>query len=187
MNKKAIYIGGGLLVLGLLSFVVVKAIKGKKPTPPPPNKDDESPTDKKNSVKKQAQVIVGFLESLGIGEAGKKKAEEIARQNENPSVVVTQQGNQVVVDTKPTTTTSTTTPTSTPHQIRVVTTKKGTRLREEASSTSKILKTYDAGVTLQVINDTSKSDGTWYKVAKGTSEVGWVRSDVVSAVTMKNN
>jgi hypothetical protein len=182
MNKKAIYIGGGLLVLGLLSFFVVKAIKGKKPNTTPSNTDEETPAEKKNSIKKQAQIVVGLLENLGIGDIGKKKAEEIDKKKESTSVIVTQQGNQVVIDTKPTTTT----PPPTTKQIRVVTTKSGTRLRESASTSSKILKTYDSGVVLQVINDVSKSDGTWLKVAKGSSEVGWVRSDVVSAITMRN-
>ena len=178
MNKKALYIGGGLLVLGLLSFFVVKAIKGKKPTTTPTNDDDkQTNTDNKNSIKKQAQVIIGAIENLGLGDIGKKKAEELDK--DKTSVVVTQQGNQVIVDTKPTTNATTS-------QIRVVTTKSGTRLRESASTSAKILKTYDSGVTLQVINDTTKGDGTWYKVAKGTSEVGWVRSDVVSGITMKN-
>jgi uncharacterized protein YgiM (DUF1202 family) len=76
--------------------------------------------------------------------------------------------------------------TTPPTQIQVVTTKSGTRLRDSASTTANILKTYEAGVTLKVIDDTKKSDGTWYKVAKGPSVVGWVRSDVVSAISMMN-
>jgi len=188
MNKKVIYIGGGLLVLGLLSFFVVRAInKGNKSNPTPtPSNDDETPKERKNSIKKQAQIIIGTIENLGLGDEGKKKAEEIDKNKNTPSVVVTQQGNQVIVDTKPTTTTTTTTTPTPPTQIKVVTTKSGTRLRDSASTTANILKTYEAGVTLQVINDTKKSDGTWYKVAKGPSVVGWVRSDVVSAISMMN-
>jgi uncharacterized protein YgiM (DUF1202 family) len=59
-----------------------------------------------------------------------------------------------------------------------VTTRSGTRLRSEANTNSAIIKTYNAGVKLLVIDDTMQSDGQWFKVKDG-GNTGWMRSDVV--------
>jgi uncharacterized protein YgiM (DUF1202 family) len=60
-----------------------------------------------------------------------------------------------------------------------VTTRSGTNLRASSSTTSTILKTYNAGVTLYVIGDKKESDGQWFQVVDDKSNQGWVRSDVV--------
>jgi hypothetical protein len=68
-----------------------------------------------------------------------------------------------------------------------VITKSGARLRKEPNTNSSIIKTYDSGVSLVVVGESSQSDGTWYNVqeksAISSADVkrqGWMRSDVVS-------
>lgn len=60
-----------------------------------------------------------------------------------------------------------------------VTTRSGTRLRSNSSTNSSIVYTYPAGVKLLVKDDTTESDGQWFKVFDSKGRVGWVRSDVV--------
>jgi uncharacterized protein YgiM (DUF1202 family) len=60
-----------------------------------------------------------------------------------------------------------------------ITTRSGTRLRSESNTNSAILKTYNAGVKLLVIDNTTKSDGQWFKVKDSSGNTGWMRSDVV--------
>ena len=64
-----------------------------------------------------------------------------------------------------------------------VTTLSGTRLRSQSNTNSTIIKTYNAGVKLLVIDDIMESDGQWFKVKDGSINTGWVRSDVVDFKT----
>ena len=68
----------------------------------------------------------------------------------------------------------------------IVATKNGSRLRKEPNVKSEIIKTYDSGVTLEVVGQSSQSDGIWYNVqeksainAADIKRQGWMRSDVV--------
>jgi hypothetical protein len=67
-----------------------------------------------------------------------------------------------------------------------VITRSGSRLRKEPNTNSTIIKTYDKGVTLAIVDESEKSDGLWYKVqeksgvnATDVKREGWMRSDVV--------
>lgn len=60
-----------------------------------------------------------------------------------------------------------------------VTTRSGTRLRSDSNTNSAILKTYNSGTKLLVVNDKTESDGQWFKVTDSSGNAGWVRSDVV--------
>jgi uncharacterized protein YgiM (DUF1202 family) len=64
-----------------------------------------------------------------------------------------------------------------------VTTRSGTRLRSQSNTNSTIIKTYNAGVKLLVIDDITQSDGQWFKVKDGSGNTGWMRSDVVDYKT----
>ena len=75
--------------------------------------------------------------------------------------------------------------------ILIVSTKSGSRLRIEPTTNSQIIKTYDAGVSLVVVGQSSESDGIWYNVQEKSSissadvkRQGWMRSDVVNVVGM---
>jgi hypothetical protein len=67
-------------------------------------------------------------------------------------------------------------PTTTYASPASVTTKSGTRLREKPSTDSKILKTYKLGEVLDIDDEVTQADGSWYHVKQG----GWVRHDVVT-------
>jgi hypothetical protein len=67
-----------------------------------------------------------------------------------------------------------------------VITRSGSRLRKEPNTNSSIIKTYDKGVLLAIAEQSSESDGIWYKVkeksgvnATDVKREGWMRSDVV--------
>jgi hypothetical protein len=69
----------------------------------------------------------------------------------------------------------------------MVKTKNGARLRKEPNTNSEIIKTYDVGVTLVVVGESTQSDGVWYNVQEKSSissadvkRQGWMRSDVVN-------
>ena len=66
-------------------------------------------------------------------------------------------------------------------------TKSGSRLRKEPNTTSDIIKTYEKGISLEIVDTSSESDGLWYKVQEKSSinssdvkREGWMRSDVVT-------
>jgi hypothetical protein len=67
-----------------------------------------------------------------------------------------------------------------------VTTRSGTRLRSDSNTNSSILKTYNIGVKLLVIDDVMQSDGQWFKVTDNSGNAGWVRSDVVDYTISKD-
>ena len=76
------------------------------------------------------------------------------------------------------------------HTQFLVKTRSGSRLRSEPSTSSTIIKTYDAGVIMAVINPTPlmQSDGEWYKVKDlATSQMGYMRSDVVDDPVLDGN
>jgi uncharacterized protein YgiM (DUF1202 family) len=64
----------------------------------------------------------------------------------------------------------------------LVLSKLGTRLRQQASTASNIIKTYQqAAVKLIVLGESEQADGLWYKVKDELGNLGWVRADVVSS------
>jgi hypothetical protein len=61
-----------------------------------------------------------------------------------------------------------------------VMTRSGTRLRSGSSTSSSILKTYNAGYVMKVNGTAQGSDGVWYSVEDPeTKQTGFMRSDVV--------
>jgi hypothetical protein len=68
----------------------------------------------------------------------------------------------------------------------IVKSRSGTRLRQEPSTSSSIIKTLSSGVRLDVSDSKEMEDGTWYSVSAYIGgdfpTFGWVRSDVVDEV-----
>ena len=156
MNNKGIIIGVGVLVVGVLSFFLIKQFGKKKsesvmPLPSPsssPQKDVES--DLVRDVKSETSTTTT-----------------------NPTTTTT----NTTTPTKTSTTSTTTTSTKLPS---IVTSKNGTRVRRESSTNSSILKVLETGVKMSVVGSEQKSDGLWYKVVVSPKLSGFVRSDVVN-------
>lgn len=158
MKNKGIIIGVGVLVVGVLSFFLIKQFGKKKsesvtPLPSPsssPQKDVEP--DLVRDVKSETSTTTT-----------------------TPTTTTTQ--TSTTTPTKTSTTSTTTTSTKLPS---IVTSKNGTRVRRESSTNSSILKVLETGVKMSVVGSEQKSDGLWYKVVVSPKLSGFVRSDVVN-------
>jgi uncharacterized protein YgiM (DUF1202 family) len=59
-------------------------------------------------------------------------------------------------------------------------TKSNSNLRETPSTSARIVKTYQEGVTMYVTSSGAFSDGNWWEVNDGEGNSGWMRADVVT-------
>jgi hypothetical protein len=169
-KKKVLLIGTGVIAFGAVVFFVIRKFSGNKKSQPSVNKCPQGyiPRNGKcaklkttnptnnNSTDNIYEYLYGFGDYTGYGGGG-------------------------FGDYTGTTNTSGGWGTT-----NYVITRSGSRLRKEPNTNSSIIKTYDKGVLLAIAEQSSESDGIWYKVqeksgvnATDVKREGWMRSDVV--------
>lgn len=166
-KTKVILIGSGVLAFGIVVYIVFKNYGKRKPQPQVVKRCPAGYTPANGKCKK---VVTngGFGDYSGYGgEFG-----DYTAYNEYVTGFGDYTGTSVYGGTS--------------GIGMIVSTKNGSRLRKEPNVKSDIIKTYDSGVTLEVVGQSSQSDGIWYNVqeksainAADIKRQGWMRSDVV--------
>ena len=169
-KKKAILIGSGILAFGVVVYFVIKKFKGNTTTTPKGNKcpDGYVPKNGKCAKLKTSTLDDGTsyhsgYEYSGYSDYGYDSGYSYDTGNTGG---ISGFGRNFIVSTH-----------------------SGSRLRKEPNTNSTIIKTYDKGVSLLAVEDSSQSDGIWYKVQEmsgignDVKREGWMRSDVVDKIS----
>lgn len=157
-NKKAILIGSGILAFSIVVYIVIKF--NKRNSQPQVFRCPTGYTPANNKCVKTSNTPIYYGDVI--------EYEDVVSIYDDSTIY---DGIDTVSDGNSPT---------------IVKTKSGARLRKEPNTNSEIIKTYEIGVDLVVVGESSKSDGVWYNVQEKSSissedvkRQGWMRSDVV--------
>lgn len=160
-NKKAILIGSGILAFSIVVYIVIKKF----------NKSNRQP-------QRQLKCPTGYIPTGGKCKKTSTNLPDDAIDYGDYTEYYDYYDYYTEYYDESTDVTPSTT---------IVKTKSGARLRKEPNTNSEIIKTYEIGVDLVVVGESSKSDGVWYNVQEKSSissadvkRQGWMRSDVVN-------